>query len=122
MYEKMFKGQSYKFDPTNNSNRNSFKFNKDKSVSTWQSGEFDRTISFKSTNNSIDLIYTLLYIYMTSKEDTIDKTYNNVVTGYGYVRDVYSQAKGKYSSIAYIDAKQSMDKLNKGQVKFTYKK
>ena len=57
--EKTFKGQSYKFDLSNNNYKNAFKFNKDKSVSTWQSGEFDRTISFKNTNNSIDLIYTV---------------------------------------------------------------
>ena len=43
----MFKGQSYKFGLTNNNNKNAFKFNEDKSVSTWQSGEFDRTINFK---------------------------------------------------------------------------
>ena len=58
MYEKMFKGQNYDFDLTNNNNKHAFKFNKDKSVSTWPSGEFDRTISFKNTS-SIDLIYTL---------------------------------------------------------------
>ena len=59
MYEQMFKGYSYKFDLTNSNNKDAFKFNKDISVSTWQPGEFDRTISFKNTNNSIDLIYTL---------------------------------------------------------------
>ena len=59
MCEQMFKGYSYQFDLTNDSNKNAFRFNKDKSVSTWQSGEFDRTISFKNTNNSIDLIYTV---------------------------------------------------------------
>ena len=59
MYGKAFKGQSYKFDLTNSNNKNAFKFNKDISVSTWQSGVFDRTISFHHTNNSIDLIYTL---------------------------------------------------------------
>ena len=58
----MYKGQSYEFDVTSNNNRSAFNFNKDKSVSTWQSGEFDRTISFKNTKSSIDLIYTLLYI------------------------------------------------------------
>ena len=56
---KMFKGYSYKFDLTNNNNKNSFKFNKDKSISTWQSGEVDRTTSFKNTDNSIALIYTV---------------------------------------------------------------
>ena len=49
MYEKRFKGQSYKTYLTNNNNNSDFKFNKDKSVSTWQSGEFDRTMSFKNT-------------------------------------------------------------------------
>ena len=42
----MFKGYLFKFDLTNNNNEHTFKFNKDKSVSTWQSGEFDRTISY----------------------------------------------------------------------------
>ena len=59
MYDKMFKGQAYKFVLTNNNNKNAFKFGK--SASTWQSGEFDRAISLKSAN-SIDLMYTLLYI------------------------------------------------------------
>ena len=54
MYGKLLKGEKYDFDLTNNDNKQSFKFSKDKSVSTWQSGEFDRTISFKNTNNSID--------------------------------------------------------------------
>ena len=59
MCEKLFKGQSYKFDLTNNNTIiKPCKFNKDKSVSTWQSGEFDKTISFKTTNSLIDLIYT----------------------------------------------------------------
>ena len=58
---------------------------------------------------------------MTSKEDTIDKINHNVVTGYGSVRDVYKQAKQTYSSITYNDVKQYMDKLNNGQIKFTYK-
>ena len=57
MCEQMFEGQSYKFGLTNN--KSAFKFSKDKSVSTWQSGEFDRTISFKNMDNSIHLIYTL---------------------------------------------------------------
>ena len=52
--KQMFKGQSYKFDLTNNNNKNAFKFNTDKSVSTWQSGECDRKISPKNTNSSID--------------------------------------------------------------------
>ena len=56
---------------------------------------------------------------MTSKEDTVDKIYHNVVTGYGSVRDVYEQATEKYSSIAFKDVKQYMDKLNHRQVKFT---
>ena len=55
----MYKGQSYKFDLTNNNNKNAFKSKKDKSVSTWQSGEFDRAIRFKNTNTSTNLIYTL---------------------------------------------------------------
>ena len=59
---------------------------------------------------------------MTSKEDTVDKIYHNVVTGYGSVRDVHSQAKEKDTSVTYNDVKQYMDKLNNGQVKFTYKK
>ena len=59
MYERMFKGQSYIVDLTNSNNKNAFKLNKDKPVSTWQSGEFDRSISFKNTNKSTDLIYTL---------------------------------------------------------------
>ena len=52
---------------------------------------------------------------MTSKEDTIDKTYHNVVAGYGSVRDVCNQAKENYSSITYNDVKQYMDKLNIGK-------
>ena len=122
MYEKMFKGQKYEFDLTNNNNEHAFKFNKGRSVSTCQSGEFDRTISFKNTNNFIDLIYTFLLVFMTSKEDTIGKIYYNVVTGYGSVRDVYNRAKEKDSSITYKGVKQYMDKLNSRQVKFTYKK
>ena len=59
---------------------------------------------------------------MTSKEDTIDKIYHNVVTGYGSVRDVYKQAIEKCSSITYKDVKQNMDKLTNRQVEFTYKK
>ena len=59
---------------------------------------------------------------MTSKEDTIDKIYHNVVTGFGSVRDVYNQAKEKDSSVTYNDVKQFMDKLNNRQAKFTYKK
>ena len=59
---------------------------------------------------------------MTSKEDTIDKVYHNVVIGYGSVRDVYSQVKEKDSSLTYNDVKQYMDKLNNRQVKFTCKK
>ena len=55
----MFKRQSYKFDLTNNNNKMLSSLIKIKSVSTWQSGEFDRTISFKDTNSSIDLVYTL---------------------------------------------------------------
>ena len=55
---------------------------------------------------------------MTSKEDTIDKIYHNVVTGYGSVRDVYKQAIEKCSSITYKDVKQYMDKLINRQVKF----
>ena len=43
----MFKGQSYKFDLTNNNDKAAFKFNKDKSVSTWQSGEFDKEDEFQ---------------------------------------------------------------------------
>ena len=46
LYENLIKGQTYKFDLTNDNNRNACKFNTDKLVSTWQSGEFDRTISF----------------------------------------------------------------------------
>ena len=56
---------------------------------------------------------------MTSQEDTIDKIYHNVVTGYGSVRDVYNQAKEKDTSITYNDVKQHMDKLHNKQVKFT---
>ena len=59
---------------------------------------------------------------MTSKEDTIDKIYHNVVTGYGSVRDVHNQAIKKDSSLTYNDVKQYMDKRNNRQVKFTYKK
>ena len=58
---------------------------------------------------------------MTTKEDTIDKIYHNVVTGFGSVRDVYNQAKENDTSITYNDVKQYMDKLNNRQVKFTYK-
>ena len=58
---------------------------------------------------------------MTSKEETIDKIYHNVVSGYGSVRDVYNQAKEKDASITYNDVKQYMDKLNNRQVVFTYK-
>ena len=43
---------------------------------------------------------------MTSKQDTTDKFYHNVVTGYGSVRDVYNQAKEKYTIITYKDVKQ----------------
>ena len=59
---------------------------------------------------------------MTSKEDTIDKIYHNVVTGYGSIRDVYRQAYEKIPSTTYQDVKQYMDKLSSRQVKFTYKK
>ena len=59
---------------------------------------------------------------MTSNDDTIDKNYHNVVTGYDSVRDVYNQVKEKYSSITYNDVKQYMYKLNNRQVKLTYKK
>lgn len=60
IYENLYKGGKYKFDLTNDDNKTAFKFNKDKSVSMWQSGEFDREISFtKTINNSIELIYTL---------------------------------------------------------------
>lgn len=59
---------------------------------------------------------------MTSKTDTIDKIYHNVVTGYGSIRDVYKQAYEKDPSITYQDVKQYMDKLSSRQVKFTYKK
>jgi len=59
---------------------------------------------------------------MNSKEDTTDKICHNVVIGFGSVRDVYSQAREKDSSITYNDVKQYMDKLNNMQVKFTYKK
>ena len=47
------------FELTNDNNKNAFKFSEHKPISTWQSGEFDRTISFKTTNSFIDLIYTL---------------------------------------------------------------
>ena len=43
---------------------------------------------------------------MTSKEDTIDKIYHTVVTGFGSVRDVYNQAKEKDSSITYNEVKE----------------
>ena len=58
---------------------------------------------------------------MTSKEESIDKIYHNVVTGFGSVRDVYNQAKEKGSRVTYNDVKQYMDKLNNRQVVFTYK-
>ena len=56
MSEKLFKGETCVFDLNNNNNKHAFKSNQDKSVSTWQSGELDRTTSFKSTISSIDLI------------------------------------------------------------------
>lgn len=59
---------------------------------------------------------------MSSKEDTIDRIYHDVITGYGSVRDVYKQAVEKNPSITYKDVKQYMDKLTSRQVKFTYKK
>ena len=59
---------------------------------------------------------------MTSQEDTIDKIYHNVVTGFGSVRDVYNQAKEKDSSITHNDVKQYIDEVNNGQVMFTYQK
>ena len=59
---------------------------------------------------------------MSSKEDTIDRIYHDVITGYGSVRDIYKQAVEKYPSITYKDVKQHMDKLTSRQVKFTYKK
>ena len=58
---------------------------------------------------------------MTSEEDTMEKIYHNVVTGFGSVRDVYNQAKEKDSSITYNDVKQYMDKRNNRQIKFTCK-
>ena len=59
---------------------------------------------------------------MTSKEDTIDKIYHNVVTGFGSVRDVYNQVKEKDSSSTYNFVKQYMDELNNRQAKFKYEK
>ena len=65
MYEHMFKGQSYKFDLTNNNNNNAFEFNRDKSVSTWQPSEFDRTISFENYKHFyIFNLHLLIYIYI----------------------------------------------------------
>ena len=50
-----------------------------------------------------------------SKEATIQRVYENAVTGYGSVRDTYVQANKINPGIRYVDVKEYLDKLQHRQ-------
>ena len=55
IYTKLYNGSDIEFDLTNNNTKHAFRFNLDKSVSTWKSGEFNRCITANSATEKIEI-------------------------------------------------------------------
>ena len=56
IYKKLYNGGELEFDLTNNNSKiTCFRFNKDKSISTWKSGEFNRCITTDVETEKIEI-------------------------------------------------------------------
>ena len=59
-------------------------------------------------------------IELTGKETIIQEVYENLVTGYGSIKDTFQQAIKKYANINITDVRNYLNELQHRQTQFKY--